>query len=576
MDQDKLARDIRGSIEEATGESAEVSVSDGIATLIGRFTSLDKVVDAGHIAGEHEHVRQVVNDIDYPGKPQFAVPQKTSDELTGEEFDVVIVGGGVIGVAVARELSRYDLRTAVIERHDDLGMDQTFHSCAMIHPAVTAEHGTLKWEMNYKGNAMYDQVAQELGVSFQRIGTLIVAESENEEVILPFIVDAVKKHKDPDPRELSRKELDIIEPGLAPNVRKGLHIWNTGIVSVFQLVLAYAENAMANGVRFFLNTSVTGIDVEDGSVKAVKTTRGDIKTGILVNTAGLYSDRIAEFAGDRFFTIHPRKGETVIFDKSYQPVRTVLASVSMAASRTSRYSKGGGIIPTVDGNLQFGPSAQEVTDREDTSSTCDALETLFQKFAPVLERLKPDYEKPDKGKVITHFAGCRAATYKEDFIIERSRHVKGLVHVAGIQSPGLASAPAIAERARDIIVDEWKPTEKNEYEPVRKAAIRFSDMERKERDRLVRTDPLSGHIVCRCENVTEAEVVDALHKGIAATTVDGVKRRTRAGMGRCQGGFCLPRVLEVISRETGNAKGSITKCGGRSFVLGSRTKEERR
>lgn len=572
MNEKQLARTIQGEIAKATGEKATVSIEDSVVRLSGQFPSNQSVVDAGHIAANFEQVRGVLNEIDYPGRIPFVPLQKVSDELTGKEFDVVIVGGGIVGVAIARELSQFNLSTAVIERHDDLGMDQTAHSNAMVHPSVPIEYGTLKWEMNYKGNPIWDAVASQLDVDFKRVGTLVVAENPGEELLLSYVVETAIKHKDPAPKELNREELEEIEPWLAPNIRKGVLVWNTGIISVFELVIAYAENAVANGVQFFLNTSAIGVQTEEGSIKAVDTTRGTIKTSILVNAAGLYADRIAEFAGDRFFTIHPRKGETIIFDKSYRPVRTVLASFSMAGERDP-YSKGGGIIPTIDGNLQFGPTAEEVCDREDVSTTSAGLETLFSKFAPLLERLKPYYEKPDRSKIITHFAGCRAATYKEDFIIEPSKKVKGLVHVAGIQSPGLASAPAIAERAKEIIIQEWHPTENTNFEPRRKRSKRFSELAPRERAELIRMNPLYGHIVCRCEHASEGEIVDALHRGIPAKSIDAIKRRTRAGMGRCQGGFCMPRVLEIISREANIERELVTKSGGESFILSGRLKQ---
>jgi len=572
MNAKKLAQNIRGEIEKATGDRAAVSITDGIVKLSGRFRSNQGAVDAGHIAAGFEGVREVVNDIAYHGKKPFVPTPKASDELTGMEFDVVIVGGGVIGVSIARELSRFNLSTAVIERHHDLGMDQTVHSNAMIHPALTAQYGTLKWEMNYKGNPMWDEVAGQLDFDFKRIGTLLVAENTDEELLLPAIAETAIKHKDPPPRELNRKELDEIEPGLAPNIKKGVLISNTGIISVFELVIAYAENAAANGVKFFLNTSAIGVQTEDGSIKAVDTTRGSIKTQILVNAAGLYSDRIAEFAGDRFFTIHPRKGETIIFDASYKPVRTVLFSFDMLAEK-AQYSKGGGVIPTTDGNLQFGPTAAEVCDREDVSTTSAGLESLLHRFGPPLERLKPGYERPDKARIITQFAGCRAATYKEDFIIEPSKKVKGLVHAAGIQSPGLASAPAIAERVKDIIVEGWSPEENPNFDPVRKRGKRFSEFDDKERAELIRTNPLYGHIVCRCETVSEGETVEAVHGRIPAASIDAIKRRTRAGMGRCQGGFCMPRVLEIISREADMDREQVTKSGGKSFILSGKLKQ---
>ncbi|MDR9459425.1 MAG: FAD-dependent oxidoreductase [Dehalococcoidia bacterium] len=574
MNEEKLARNIQGEIEKATGKKATVSLEDSVVILSGHFPYNQSVVNAGHIAAGFEQIREVINDIDYPGKRPIVVSPKVSDELYGEEFDVVIVGGGIIGVAIARELSRFNLTIAVIERHDDLGMDQTAHSNAMVHPAIVTEYGTLKWEMSYKGNPMWDEVAAQLDIDCRRIGTLAVAENPDEELLLPYTVELAKKHHDPTPKVLDRGDLDKIEPGLASNIRKGMLVWNTGIISPFEVVLAYAENAITNGVQFFPSTSVMGVRIEDSCIKAVDTTRGTIRTHILVNAAGLYADKIAEFAGDRFFTIHPRKGETIIFDKSYQPVKTSLASFSMAANR-DKYSKGGGIIPTIDGNLSFGPTAEEVGDREDVSTTFAGYETLFSKFAPVLERLKPYYEKPDRGKIITHFAGCRAATYKEDFIIEPSKKVKGLVHAAGIQSPGIASAPAIAERVKEIVIQEWRPSENIAFEPRRKRSKHFSVLDPREIDELVHINPRYGHIVCRCENVSEGEIEEALQSGIPARSIDAIKRRTRAGMGRCQGGFCMPRVLETISQDANINKESVTKSGGESYILCEQLKAKR-
>ena len=568
-----LAREIKGEIEKATGEQVAISMGDGIARLRGHLSSHQAALEAGHLAGSFDKVREVVNDIVFPGKMRLKTPRKISEELTGREFDVVIVGGGVIGLAVARELAQFNLSIALFERHNDVGMDQTTHSNAMIHPAIQAKHGTLRWEMNYKGNPMWDEIARQLDVDFKRIGTLVVAENPDEEALLPYAIDTAIKHNDPEPKLLDRQGLDSVEPGLAPNVRKGVLIWNTGIVAVFELLIAYAENALSNGVSIFLDTTVTGVRTEDVTIKAVNTTRGTVRAGLLINAAGLYADRIAQYAGDRFFTIHPRKGETIIFDKSYQPVRTVFTPVSIAAeSRESKYTKGGGIIPTTDGNLQFGPTAIEVCDREDVSTTTEGCDSLFDRFAPLLERLKPDYEKPGKGKIIAQFAGCRAATYKEDFIIGPSKRVRGLVYVAGIQSPGLASAPAIAERVKEIIREERHPSINDKFNPIRKGRVRLSELSLKEQDELIRANPQYGHIVCRCENVSEEEVVRALNGEIGGNSLDGVKRRTRAGQGRCQGGFCTPRIVEIASRELGVGKESVVKSEGKSYILSRRTK----
>jgi glycerol-3-phosphate dehydrogenase len=546
---------------------------DGVARLRGHSSSHQVALEAGHLAGNFDKVREVVNDIVFPGKMRFKAPRKVSEELNGREFDVVIVGGGVIGLAVARELSQFKLSIALFERHNDVGMDQTTHSNAMIHPAIQAKYGTLRWEMNYRGNPMWDEVARQLDVDFKRIGTLVVAENPEEEALLPYAVDTAIKHNDPEPKVLDREGLDYVEPGLAPNVRKGVLVWNTGIIAVFELLIAYAENALSNGVNVFLDTAVTGVQTEDSTIKAINTTRGTVRASLLINAAGLHADKIAGYAGDRFFTIHPRKGETIIFDKLYQPVRTVFTPVSIATeSQESKYTKGGGIIPTTDGNLQFGPTANEVCDREDVSTTSDGCNSLFDRFAPLLERLKPDYEKPDKGKIIAQFAGCRAATYKEDFIIEPSRKVWGLVHVAGIQSPGLASTPAIAERVKEIVREERHPSINDKFKPTRKGHVRFSELSLKEQDELIRVNRRYGHLVCRCENVSEEEVVQALSGEIAARSLDGVKRRTRAGQGRCQGGFCMPRIMEIAGKEMGIGKEKVIKSEEKSCILSRRTK----
>lgn len=568
----KLSKEINYRIFKEVKEKAEVRIIDNAVYLDGNVSSYDKALEAGFIAASFNKLRGVVLNLHYPSEEKIIFPEKVSDRLNGMEFDVVIVGAGVIGAAIARELSKFNLSIAVLERHSDIGVDQTAHSNGMIHPAFLTKHGTLKWEMNYKGNAMYDKVSAELDVPFKRIGTLIVAENLKEELMLFALHSLVKWHRDPSPKVLNREELDKVEPGLAQHIKKGLLVWNTGIILPFELTIAYMENAISNGVKLFLETSVTGVYTENNSIKAVRTTQGNIKTHCLINAAGLYADKIAEFAGGRFFTIHPRRGATIIFDKTYQPMKTVLGSFSMRENRNP-HSKGGGFIPTIDGNLQLGPTACEVEDREDTATTFRDINELLDKFAPILSRLKPEYPKASKDKIITYFAGARAATFKEDFIIEPSKKIKGLIYVAGIQSPGLASAPAIAERVYEIVRDEVNPDIKNEFNPVRERSKPFSEMDENEITERIKEDSLYGHIICRCEHVSEKEIVNVLHDDIPVESVDAIKRRTRAGMGRCQGGFCLPRVMDIIEQEKKLNREYITKNGGKSFILNGKTKK---
>ncbi len=567
----KLSKEIIHRIFKETKEKVEVKIIDNAVYLDGNVSSYDKVLKAGFIAASFNKLRGVVSNLHYPLEEKIIFPEKVSDRLNGMEFDVVVVGAGVIGAAIARELSKFNLSIAVLERNSDIGVDQTAHNNGMIHPAFLTKHGTLKWEMNYKGNAMYDRVVAELDVPFKRIGTLIVAENLKEELMLFALHSLVKWHRDPSPKILNREELDRVEPGLAPHIKKGLLVWNTGVISPFELTIAYMENAISNGAKLFLRTSVTGVYTENSCVKAVETTQGTIKTHCLINAAGLYADKIAEFAGDRFFTIHPRRGATIIFDKTYQPMKTVLGSFSMRENRNP-HSKGGGFIPTIDGNLQLGPTACEVEDREDTATTFRDINELLDKFAPILSRLKPEYAKASKDKIITYFAGARAATFKEDFIIEPSQKIKGLIHVAGIQSPGLASAPAIAERVYEIVRDEVNPDVKAEFNPARKRFKPFSEMDESEITERIKEDSLYGHIICRCEHVSEKEIVNVLHDDIPVESVDAIKRRTRTGMGRCQGGFCLPRVMGIIEQEKKLNKECITKNGGKSFILNEKTK----
>lgn len=572
MNDSNLSREIRSEIKHTIGEDVDVSLNDAIATLKGYVSTYEHVVEAGFTAAKFHRVFEVVNDLDYPGKTPFVPLPEQSDELQGMHFDVVIGGAGVVGGAIARALSRYNLRIALLEARDDVGTMQTGHCNGLIHPALPTKYGTLKWEMGYKGNEMYTKLSEELGFELKRIGTLVLTETLREAILSPVVIPMARRHRDPTPILLSRKELDKLEPGLAPNIRRGILLRNTGVVSPFEVTVALVENAIENGVSLFLGTSVIGLFIEDGAIRGVRTTRGTLSTGLFINASGLYSDIIAGFANDRFFTIHPRLGETLIFDKLYQPVNNFIGASSLKTNENP-HSKGGGLIPTIDGNLQAGPTAVEVPDREDVSVSGDSVKMLIERINEGLSMIKPQEPPIDKSKIITYFAGCRAPTYKEDFIIEPSKKVKGLIHIAGIQSPGLTAAPAIAERVVEIIRDSYKIEEKESFNPYRRKVKVVRSMDNAERQEFVKEHPLYGHIICRCEEVSEGEVVDILHGPIDIRTIDSVKRRLRAGMGRCQGGFCLTRVMEIISREKGIPFEEVRKNGPGSFIVKEKTKE---
>lgn len=319
-----------------------------------------------------------------------------------------------------------------------------------------------------------------------------------------------------------------------------------------------------NGVDFHLDTEVVDVLTNNNKVEGVVTNRGIFKGKYIINCAGIYADEISEMAGDKCFTLHPRRGCIIIFDKSKAGVSRSIGIVN--TTNRNKQSKGGGPQQTVEGNALWGPSATEIPDKKDLRVTREEFEYAFNSG----KKVNPNITKAD---VITYFCGNRAPDYKEDFIIGMSKKIKNFINVAAIQSPGLASAPAIAEMVENIILDHEKEIEKNSnYNPIRKSPIRFRNLSLEEQDKLIKENPLYGHIVCRCETITEAEIVNAIHSPIPATTVDAIKRRTRASMGRCQGGFCGPKILNILARELGKDITEITQKGDGSYIIDSKSR----
>lgn len=354
---------------------------------------------------------------------------------------------------------------------------------------------------------------------------------------------------------------------MTSNQHGGFFLPSSGVVSPYKLTIACAENACRNGAEIFLNTAVPGFEMKGNRIIKIKTNRGNLRADLIVNAAGIWADKIADYADDRFFSIHPRKGMDAILDiktARYQTRIVAMPSFHQLRSKT----KGGGIVPTVEGNLLIGPTAEEVPYREDYSTDAKTMEDLLQQL-----KLNTMLKKSD---VITYFAGTRACTYEEDFIVEASEYVDNLVHAAGIQSPGLASAPAIAEDICKICIEKLKiemqiKANKN-FDPCRKARPELNDLSFEERIQTIKKNPSYGRIVCRCEAISEGEIRDSLHSPVPAASVDGIKKRTRAGMGRCQGGFCTPRVMEIMAEESGVKMTDIKKEGENTEILLDETK----
>jgi glycerol-3-phosphate dehydrogenase len=528
--------------------------------LSGEVREWQQVVDIGHIAGKLPGIKGVVNNIVSEDSPKIKAG-KTKEINLGRargiiaDSDIVIIGAGITGAAIARTLSKYNLRIIVVEKCSDISEGASKANNGMIHPGHDPKHGTLKAKCNVIGNAMYDQWAKELNFKLTRPGQLLVALDEDEDERLLKIYENALRNGVPQVRLITKEEALQIEPKLGVSITSALWLPTAGFVHPYEVVEALMENAIDNGTKLMLETEVVDIEVEEQAVRRVVTNRGVINTKCVINAAGLYADNIAEMVGDRFYTIHPRKGTLIIFDKKKGEV-SINANIS---TLPSQYSKGGGNMKTVSGNPLWGPSAREVPQKDDLSVEEKDLNSVLDKV------LTTGITKKD---IITFFSGLRAADYKEDFIIEPSEIVKGFIHVAGIQSPGLASAPAIAKMVEEIYLEQHPDTMENpKYNPIRPPKVCFRDLSRGEQDKLIRKNPKYGHIICRCETVTEGEIIDAIHGKIPALTLDAVKRRTRSGMGRCQGGFCGPRVIELLSRELCIPWTKVTKRGKGTEML---------
>lgn len=551
--------------------SIEGLVRDGIVYLKGELEEWDAVVEVGHRAAEIEGVKEVVNDIT-AGRTMRKRERQTAEGTLPESADVVIIGGGVVGCFIARELSRYDVKIVLLEKEADVGGGATKANSGQIHTGMAEKSGTLKKELCRKSWPLFEKICEELDVPFERNGLLVIVTEDTlpkipvlstalaKHVILPLVVKRGKEVGD-NPQVIKKKELAEMEPYITKKALGAAFMPGYGIICPYKLTIALAENAVANGVSLFLETEVTDIRVT-GEIKEIVTNKGIIKTKFVVNAAGVYADEIGAMAGAREYTIHPRKGSILLFDKALR--QYVHHQVSEVRFPQDPHTKGGGVLMSVDGNVHWGPSAREVPDKEDTSVREDDIEVLYKKYRVLF----PDFPLG----VITYFSGVRAATYKEDFFIKESEYVKGVVHAAGIQSPGLTAAPAIAEMVVKILKNAGLPLKEKEFNPKRKAPPIFRELPVEEKKRLIEGNPSYGNVVCRCEHVTEGEILTAIHGVVPAVTMDGVKRRTRAGMGRCQGGFCGPRVARILARELQVPLERVTKDGKGSHLFVGRTK----
>ena len=544
----------------------EVTDRDDIVFLRGELDKWEDVVECGKIVAKSKLYSHVVNEITLRGynETPMKVPSIADKSLDGKEVDVLVIGGGVIGSAILRELRKYDISCLLVDKEEDLAMQSSSRNDGCVHVGFDLHKGSAKLDYLIRAKKLIPSLCKDIDVEYREDGQSIAfVESWLRPVANIYVKAKCKQNSIEDAQVLGREDFKKIEPNICDDIKFGVYFPHAGSICPYNYTIALAESAVINGAEVSLRTVVEDMVVENGEIKKVITNRGTIIPRIVVNAAGIFADRVAEMAGDKFFSIHPRKGTDILMDKSVFPTlsKTGIAIFSThSASVSKSHTKGGGIIPTVDRNSLVGPNAIEVPDREDYTVTRESVNGIFEKHEKTMNTLK-------KFDLITYFSGTRAATYEEDFVVSRGKWTKNILHAAGIQSPGLTCAPAIAEDIAKWAAEMLGASKNTSFNPIRKSVIKTRYLSDEERDKLIKKNPMYGHIICRCEEISEGEIVDSIHSIIPPTTVDGIKRRVRAGMGRCQGGFCQPNVMAIFARETGRKVDDICKKGEGKIIL---------
>lgn len=469
-------------------------------------------------------------------------------------YDVIIIGAGVSGAAIARELSRYDAKICVLDKEEDVCCGTSKANSAIVHAGYDATEGSLMAKLNVRGNAMMENLSKELDFPFKRIGSLVICRDEEDMDSLKALYERGVANGVPNLKIIYKDEILQMEPNIDENVYAALYAPSAGIVCPFNLTIALAENANTNGVEFRFDTEVTDIKKENDIWK-IQTSRGEFETKYVVNAAGVYADVFHNMVSEKKIYITPRRGDYCLLDKS---AGTHVSHTIFALP--SKYGKGILVSPTVHGNLLLGPTAIDIDEKEGVNTTRDGLDQVISGASLNIKNIP-------MRQVITSFAGLRAHEDGHEFIIGEVEDAKGFIDCAGIESPGLSSAPAIGEMAAGIIAEKMNLTKKDDFIASRKGMLDPNTLSKEERAALIKEKPAYGTIICRCEMVTEGEIIDAVTRPLGAKSLDGVKRRTRAGMGRCQAGFCSPRTMEIIARERGISQSEVTKSGGNSKII---------
>lgn len=487
------------------------------------------------------------------------------------EYDVVIIGAGVTGSSVAMQLSAYDLKVCVLDRNSDIGEGTSKANSGIVHAGYDAKPGTLKAKLNVEGSGMMPDLAKRLGIPFMRNGSLVVALSDEDVPHMRELYERGIQNGVEGLRILSRQEALDMEPNLSDDTKGALFAPTGGIICPFRLTSAMAENANINGVEFHLLTEVNNITRSDNGFTIEATACDEFdpakdnsviyKTSVVINAAGVYADRFHNMMTDDKLTITPRKGEYCLLDV------TAGNHVGRTIFRMpSAMGKGILVTPTIHGNLLVGPTATDLDDKEGTFTTAEGLAMVNTPGASAVKDIPMN-------EVITSFAGLRPHGDRGDFVIGELQDCPGFIDVAAIESPGLSASPAIGVMVSEIVQGILHPARKSNYIGEQKPLTYMKLLPEEEQLALIEKDSAYGNIICRCASVSEGEILETIHRPLGARTMDAVKRRTGANMGRCQGGFCYPKVMEILSRELGIPMEKITKKGRGSEILTGKIKE---
>lgn len=473
-------------------------------------------------------------------------------------LDVLIIGAGVIGGVCARELALHDCKVGILEKMPDVAMGATRANSAIVHAGFDAHEGSLKAKFNVRGSELMEALTKELGVKYKKNGSLVVGFSDEDKATLADLMLRGENNGVKGLRLLSREEVVAIEPNVGDAVTCALLAPTGAIVCPYELCMAAIGNAMDNGAELSLDFDVTKIERIDGGFLVTAKDGRTAKGRILINAAGVYSDEVAKMAGDDSFTVHPRRGEYMLLDKECGSL------ISHTVFRCpSKMGKGILVSPTVDGNLLLGPTAEDIEDKEDKKTTAKGLDLVRRQAAEQVKGIAFN-------KIITSFTGLRSVGSTGDFVINEK---DGFINLAAVESPGLSSAPAIAEYVLGLVRQKGVATEPKKNAVRERAPLHaFREMTNEEKSEVIKKDPTYAHVICRCETVTEGEIRAAVRQNPKPRDIDGIKRRTRATMGRCQGGFCTPYLIEILADELGIDYGDVTKCGGASKINVGKTK----